>query len=1017
MPPGTGTINTINLIITGNPTQAQAALAGVITSLNNAGHAVRSVGTSSRNASQYFLNMGNSARAASTHVRGLLDLYILYKGVVWFRNISEDLVETASSFEKLENAMNRIVGSQSKARREMAWITDLGKSTYGVLEIGKAFVKMKTIGMDPTEDKLRGLIGYLLTVGRTGEHEMMRVVNAMARLQQAGTIGMDDSLKELLSEVPFAMAALSEYLGRSFYELMRDFKKRSIDFDTINRAVFAYTTKYFKDGIEQTKNFWDRLVMVIEAKKELFKKAIMDSDAFATLKKYIDGLIKEIDSLESDGTLNAWANDMGKSLSDIIKQFGLSGIGAKDLLRALKDLLVAARDVAPSIRIVSGAAGGFAQVIGGLISAYDKLPDFAKGPLGVGIIGALLFGPKAGLVLGAMSAIYDQIEKGSKKIDEIVQKSNTSQMPSGQQSFPGARPTFKDGSPIPTSGDEQLDKVLKDKPWLKKFRGSGGDTVLRAEIAKQEIAASDAIASGQRMKDELDALRAQARQQTQSFAAGLIEMRAAQESVSRGFTAPGETSYVGVAIEFFNQANDLQGKMKTIVERMISDENLAGTDQFERYKASMQNRLNEYMTYVKQRSDAIAKFSEAVQKAGDPRGIEDAKKMFAILESEVETFQSNMDLALTREKEKWDELGRKHLFDIKTTIERFFKMEREGEQQMSSIVDEMGVSINKNWGRGLDAEQLQIQQKVDSYISQIKTMGERLKIARDEVLSSMGKGIRFDTTDSELIAMVDQLNKLVDGWPDKEKLLMSQVDAFKNYHSEVARIKKSGTLVEGMQLGFAQFGDTVETEGQRGLSIVSALRDSFDGLSASVAQFAVTGKFNISSFMTSFLQSIVQMTLKALIFDKVMRAIGLAGQASFTSQKLMPDQYIATTRGHTGSVIGYGGGAAAFVPAMAFYGAPRLHSGLAPDEFPFIGKRNEEIVSSSDRGKIIDHMKNQNAKPVSVTVNIKNESGQPVQVNQRGVQIDANEMMLDMVISAASSNPSKRSALKQIMKG
>ena len=47
---------------------------------------------------------------------------------------------------------------------------------------------------------------------------------------------------------------------------------------------------------------------------------------------------------------------------------------------------------------------------------------------------------------------------------------------------------------------------------------------------------------------------------------------------------------------------------------------------------------------------------------------------------------------------------------------------------------------------------------------------------------------------------------------------------------------------------------------------------------------------------------------------------------------------------HEGGIVGESYGASRLMPAYAFAGAPRLHSGLAADEYPAILQKGEEVI-------------------------------------------------------------------------
>jgi hypothetical protein len=106
------------------------------------------------------------------------------------------------------------------------------------------------------------------------------------------------------------------------------------------------------------------------------------------------------------------------------------------------------------------------------------------------------------------------------------------------------------------------------------------------------------------------------------------------------------------------------------------------------------------------------------------------------------------------------------------------------------------------------------------------------------------------------------------------------------------------------------------------------------------------------------------------IFGAIGGAIGsiFGGGSSGTVPQLGtpgPGQAIA----HMGGKIGYTGFSTRPVDPAVFNGAMRLHNGLKPDEFPFIGQRGETILrkgeSLSNGPQVEINVVNQNGSDVS----------------------------------------------------
>ena len=66
------------------------------------------------------------------------------------------LVSVQREFDVLNSSLITVTGSSGAAAREMAWIKEFAASTpYALNEVTQAFIRMKSLGLDATEDALR----------------------------------------------------------------------------------------------------------------------------------------------------------------------------------------------------------------------------------------------------------------------------------------------------------------------------------------------------------------------------------------------------------------------------------------------------------------------------------------------------------------------------------------------------------------------------------------------------------------------------------------------------------------------------------------------------------------------------------------------------------------------------------------------------------------------------------------------------------------------------------------------
>ena len=125
-----------------------------------------------------------------------------------------------------------------------------------------------------------------------------------------------------------------------------------------------------------------------------------------------------------------------------------------------------------------------------------------------------------------------------------------------------------------------------------------------------------------------------------------------------------------------------------------------------------------------------------------------------------------------------------------------------------------------------------------------------------------------------------------------------------------------------------------------GASLVGAFRSAEDA----IGNFVKTGKLDFSSLVTSMIADLAKLGARRFILGP------LAGVLSGALGSGAVGQALAGVF-HEGGMVGAGGVTRA-VPAAAFLGAPRMHSGgwagLAADEVPAILQRGERVLSRDE---------------------------------------------------------------------
>ncbi|MDR6728915.1 tape measure protein [Delftia lacustris] len=150
---GSSNINYLRFLITGDSSQLQAE-----------------VEKSKRTVSGMVDGMAGSLGRLGTLLGGV------FAGVSVTAFVGK-LVSVQREFDKLNSSLVTVTGSAQAAGREMAWIKTFAKDTpYGLAQATEAFVKMKALGLDPTQAKLTSFGNTAAGMGKS----LMQMIEAVA---------------------------------------------------------------------------------------------------------------------------------------------------------------------------------------------------------------------------------------------------------------------------------------------------------------------------------------------------------------------------------------------------------------------------------------------------------------------------------------------------------------------------------------------------------------------------------------------------------------------------------------------------------------------------------------------------------------------------------------------------------------------------------------------------------------------------------------------------------------------
>ncbi|MFA6290232.1 MAG: hypothetical protein WC637_00545 [Victivallales bacterium] len=197
----------------------------------------------------------------------------------------------------------------------------------------------------------------------------------------------------------------------------------------------------------------------------------------------------------------------------------------------------------------------------------------------------------------------------------------------------------------------------------------------------------------------------------------------------------------------------------------------------------------------------------------------------------------------------------------------------------------------------------------------------------------------------------DQLISEVDitAWATEEKLKAQRL---------LDRTIGGGDFSKGWSQGLTDYTKSLGnyfTQGEElAKNSATAMHDSFqsiffDGFKGQLKSFSDYWTSFTDSLLQSFSKMLADMVTKWMMSQMMMEGGSMTGNLVGGAIGLVGSAFSGGAPvAHAGGMIGYDSFPTRMIPFHAFAGAPRLHNGLASDEFPAILQRGEKVLSRKE---------------------------------------------------------------------
>ncbi|MCC3862597.1 phage tail tape measure C-terminal domain-containing protein [Pseudemcibacter aquimaris] len=876
-----------------------------------------------------------SARALNGVFRQAAGLIGAYAGIQGISRTLGFIVSTNREFEKLNASLKTVTGSAEAADRAFKLIEDFASETpFNVEQITEAFIKLKALGLDPSEDALRSYGNTASAMGKnlmqfveaiadaaTGEFERLKEFGIKAKSQgdqvsftfQGITTTIGKNAEEIeaylrrIGNAQFA-GAMSEQmktLGGVFSNIQDNFARlaREVGAGGLNDAIrdVALSLKDVTDsGREAARSLGETLGAALR----------VAADGLGLLITHMDVVVESLGALLIARTVGGAITAMNVAI------LGNAGAVVGFKMLAQVSSLAAARMV-----IMEGAAKLATLAMAGLRSVMLLV----GGPVGIAIL--------AGVALYKLAEGHDAAGKAAKdhakEMEEL--RAKISQTTDDIESLNAA------------SRHEALAR------WTEKL-GIANDNV---KAVTQQLKSGGIGGFWDQFSRFGTQLQADLYQIRKAFQTGRIDADQYREAIWK------------LAVrypEFTENAKEIQEQVLALKAAELAAS---------RARAEIERIRTGVTTPENGVSPTVTNPTGAVGQTGRVKPPKEDKQTKRIQDYIAELEQE--EVALRRLMLARQEGG--------AALQDALLLEAQ-EQELRRL----GIDLTAKAGSAEAAYAEKIRALIASRMSLAKVEDEqeernRRHIETVEEITKAYAALGSETEQAIQSAIRWRKEALegLDATKEGYAGFKAQIEEIFSHMMADARerdLQNSIHWADGVKRGLQSV--MLEAE-DMALMTEDITRKAFQGIEDGIVQMVTTGKISFSSLVDSIMADITRMAVRQAIMAPLAGMMGgmFGGGAGFFGMF------------HEGGMIG-GSAPMKLAPVGAFDGAPRFHTGgiagggLLPDEVPIIARRGE-LVIPPERIK----REPMNAAPVTVVMNIKTNDAGSFRASQNQIAADA----------------------------
>lgn len=249
----------------------------------------------------------------------------------WFSGV----IKTNAEIERmtfLMKGMSRAAteaGQWEEARQNVQWLFDLaGRAPFQVDALSDTFVKLKSVGLDPTTGSMNSLTDAVAAFGGKSEN-LERAAVAIQQMAGKGVISMEELRQQLGEAVPTAINLMARSMGMTYGQLVEKISNGSVQSQDALARMFGEFERVYGGAAQAQMRTFNGLVAQLQTKWTEFQLEVGRTGAFQDAKDQLQGVVDAMD---------------GQQVAQFAKLYGEAIKTAIGAARDLAEVLYANRD-------------------------------------------------------------------------------------------------------------------------------------------------------------------------------------------------------------------------------------------------------------------------------------------------------------------------------------------------------------------------------------------------------------------------------------------------------------------------------------------------------------------------------------------------------------------------------------------------------------------------------------------------------------------------------------------------